>query len=71
LRTRSWEGGFFAIFSAGRRGRETSSPPQLGHFPASTSRAQDRQNVHSKEQMNASALPGGKSRSQHSQFGRS
>jgi hypothetical protein len=31
--------------------------------------AQSRQNVHSKEQIRASSEAGGKSRSQHSQFG--
>jgi hypothetical protein len=31
LKTRSTEAGNFANFSAGRRGRATSSPPQLGH----------------------------------------
>jgi hypothetical protein len=51
-------------------GRRTSSPPQLGQQPPSTSSAQPRQKVHSKEQIRASGESGGKSRSQHSQLGR-
>lgn len=69
LRTLFVEGGLAASFDAGRRGRATSSPPQLGHLPANTSVAHDAQKVHSKEQMYAPLDPGGKSRSQHSQFG--
>ena len=57
--------------SAGRSGRRTSSPPQFGQRPRSTPSAQSTQNVHSKEQMRAARLSGGRSRSQHSQFGRS
>lgn len=68
---RSVEGGYFASSSAARRGRAASSPPQLRHLPASTPFTQSRQYVHSKEQMNASGLSGGRSRLQHSQFGRS
>ena len=45
--------------------------PQLGHRPPSTPSAQSTQNVHSKEQMRAAGLSGGRSQSQHSQFGRS
>ena len=60
-----------ASFAAGRRGRATSSPPQFGHLPPSTPSLHERQNVHSKEQMNASPESGGRSRLQHSQFGRS
>jgi hypothetical protein len=71
LKIRSRDGGFFASFSAGRRGRCTSSPPQLGHLPPSTPSLHKRQNVHSNEQMNASVDSGGRSRLQHSQFGRS
>ena len=44
---------------------------QLGQMPRSRPRVQSAQNVHSKEQMRASALCGGRSRSQHSQPGRS
>src|ERR1700690_1679591 len=43
--------GNLASFSAGRTGRRTSSPPQLGQRPCSTVSAQCRQNVHSKEQI--------------------
>src|ERR1700752_4158914 len=71
LCTRPVEAGNFASLSAGRRGRGTSSPPQLGQRPWSTVSAQARQKVHSKEQMRASSEPGGRSRSQHSQPGRS
>jgi len=56
---------------AGRRGLGTSSPPQLGQWPDSTVAEQSRQNVHSNEQITASVESGGRSRSQHSQFGRS
>jgi hypothetical protein len=69
LKTRWREAGNFASFAAGRTGRRTSSPPQLGHRPLSTSSAQERQNVHSKEQIMASRESGGKSISQHSQPG--
>jgi hypothetical protein len=71
LYTRSVEAGYFASFAAGRRGRATSSPPQFGHLPRSTPSVHERQNVHSKEQMNASVDSGGRSRLQHSQLGRS
>jgi len=69
--TRRVEAGFFASFSAGRRGRATSSPPQFGHRPFNTFCAHSAQNVHSNEQIRACADSGGRSRSQHSQFGRS
>lgn len=55
----------------GRIGRATRLPPQLGQTPLSTVSVQAAQNVHSKEQIRASGLSGGRSRSQHSQFGRS
>jgi hypothetical protein len=71
LNTRFVEGGFFASFSAGRRGRATSSPPQLGQRPPSTPSAHFTQNVHSKEQILASVESAGRSMSQHSQPGRS
>src|SRR5580704_410140 len=71
LCTRVAEAGNRASFSAGRRGRGTSSPPQLGQRPWSTVSAQARQNVHSNEQIRASAESGARSRSQHSQPGRS
>jgi hypothetical protein len=59
----------FESFPAGRIGRLTSSPPQLGQTPCSVPSAHDRQNVHSNEQITASRESGGRSRSQHSQFG--
>lgn len=71
LNTRSIDAGNLASFSAGLRGRAVNSPPQFGHLPLSTVVAQSRQNVHSNEQMSASCESGGRSRSQHSQFGRS
>jgi hypothetical protein len=46
-------------------------PPQFGHLPFNVPAAHSEQNVHSKLQMKASSLVGGRSRSQHSQFGRS
>jgi hypothetical protein len=71
LNTRSAEAGYLASFSAGRRGRASSSPPQLGHRPWSRVSAQERQKVHSNEQIIASPDVGGRSRLQHSQLGRS
>ena len=68
---RSVEAGNFASLSAGRIGRRTSSPPQFGQRPFSTPSAQALQNVHSNEHIIASRDSGGRSRSQHSQFGRS
>jgi hypothetical protein len=65
------DGGFTASFDAGRRGLVTSSPPQFGHEPPKAVDAQVRQKVHSKEQIMASVDSGGRSRLQHSQFGRS
>jgi hypothetical protein len=62
------EAGLFASLLAGLRGRATSSPPQLGHIPFSLSSAQGTQNVHSNEQILASAA-GGRSVLQHSQLG--
>ena len=56
--TRSVEAGYFASFSAGRRGRLTSSPPQFGQRPPSTVVAHDRQKVHSNEQIIASVESG-------------
>lgn len=53
-----------------RRGRMRSSPLQVGHLPPSGPSAHDEQNVHSNEQIRASLDSGGRSLSQHSQFGR-
>ena len=69
LKTRSVAAGNFASLLHGRRGRVTSSPPQLGHCPARTPLAHDSQNVHSNEQMRASVESGARSQLQHSQFG--
>jgi len=56
---------------AGRTGRRTNSPPQFGHRPPNTPFTQSAQNVHSNVQIRASGESYGKSRSQHSQLGRS
>ena len=75
--TRLVEGGRLATDSpgrhsvAGRIGRGSKPPPQFGQTLNSTLSTQSAQNVHSKVQMRASVDAGGKSRSQHSQFGRS
>jgi len=55
--------------SLGRMGRETKFPPQFGQRPFSFVSTQSLQNVHSKEQIIASSDSGGRSLSQHSQFG--
>ena len=71
------EGGRFATQSpgrhsvAGRIGRGTKPPPQFGQTLKSTLSTQSAQNVHSYEQMRAVVDAGGRSLSQHSQFGRS
>jgi hypothetical protein len=41
--TRLVDAGLFTSFAAGRIGRRTSSPPQLGHVPESTFVAQSLQ----------------------------
>src|SRR4051812_39806317 len=71
LKTRSVDAGYFASIAAGRMGRLAKLPPQLGHFPLRTPSTQSLQNVHSNVQIIASGDSGGRSRSQHSQFGRS
>ena len=55
--------------AAGLTGRGAKPPPQLGQTLPSTSSAQRTQNVHSKLQIRASALAGGRSASQCSQLG--
>jgi hypothetical protein len=52
-------------------GRLTSSPPQFGQTPCRTFSAQSRHQVHSYVQISTSGDAGSRSRSQHSQFGRS
>ena len=47
------EGGLRSSLLAGRRGRYTKSPPQLGQISLSLSVAQVVQKVHSKEQIRA------------------
>jgi hypothetical protein len=61
----------FSSLAVGRLGRASSSPPQLGHLPAGRASAQVAQKVHSNEQIRARSDSGGRSRSQHSQLGRS
>jgi hypothetical protein len=55
----------------GRMGRGTNPPPQLGQTLCKMFTTQSAQNVHSKLQIRASVEDGGRSRSQHSQLGRS
>jgi len=69
LNTRAVDAGYFASIDAGRIGRATRLPPQFGQRPPSLLSTQSRQNVHSNEQIIASAAAGGKSLLQHSQFG--
>lgn len=70
LKIRSVAAGYCRSFSWGRIGLLTSSPPQFGHTPCKMWVAQSWQNVHSKEQIMASAECGSRSLLQHSQFGR-
>ena len=70
LHTRTDDGGYASSFDAGRRGRGSSSPPQVGDLPFRRRSAQVAQNVHSNEQIRASGDSGGRSASQHSQEGR-
>lgn len=63
------EGGLFFSAVIGLIGLFTKFPPQLGHRLFNTPSAQVIQNVHSNEQITASTDSGGKSLSQHSQFG--
>jgi hypothetical protein len=70
LNTRVVEAGDFASLPAGRRGRRTNSPPQLGQVPPKGPSAHATQKVHSNEQMRASRDSGGRSLLQHSQLGR-
>src|SRR3954462_13662531 len=68
---RSVNAGYFTSIAGGRIGRRTNSPPQFGQAPFSGPATQSLQNVHSNVQIIASRESGGRSRSQHSQFGRS
>ena len=64
------DAGYLAIScAAGRIGRTVKFPPQFGQTPPRRASAQSAQKVHSKEQMRASGLSAGRSRSQHSQLG--
>jgi hypothetical protein len=65
------DGGWALNSSGGRTGLRTNSPPQFGQTPSGRfALAQAVQKVHSIEQIIASSESGGRSRSQHSQFGR-
>jgi len=65
------DGGCFFNEDAGRIGLGEKLPPQFGHTPFNFLSTQSLQKVHSKVQIIASSESGGKSLSQHSQFGRS
>jgi hypothetical protein len=51
--TRSVDAGYLPSSAAGRIGRDSRLPPQLGQTPANTSSAQSLQNVHSNVQIMA------------------
>jgi len=70
LKTRTVDAGSFCNFAAGRMGRATRLPPQLGQMPCRRDPAQSRQKVHSYVQIMASEESGDRSRLQHSQLGR-
>ena len=69
LVTRFDEGGCLSSKCAGRIGRRVKLPPQFGQVLFNTVSAQLAQKVHSNVQMRASFAEGGRSLSQHSQFG--
>jgi hypothetical protein len=62
------EGGYLEKYLDDRVGRGCKSPPQFGQVLFRRVETQVAQNVHSNEQIIASLLVGGKSRSQHSQL---
>jgi hypothetical protein len=61
---RTVEGGYFSSLPAGRIGLGWKLPPQFGQIPASGPSTQPAQKVHSKVQIRASGLSGGRSRPQ-------
>lgn len=63
------DAGYFFSIACERIGRATRLPLQFGHWKFKTDVAQEKQNVHSKVQINASEDSGGKFLLQHSQFG--
>ncbi|WP_456151673.1 hypothetical protein, partial [Dasania phycosphaerae] len=69
FKTRSVDAGNSSSSPLGLIGRGEKLPPQLGHIFDKTFFAHGSQKVHSNEQMKASLELGGKSLSQHSQFG--
>ena len=69
LRMRVVDAGLFLSAVTGRIGRGTKLPEQLGQIWLSTFSAHSTQNVHSNVQITASVDSGGRSLSQHSQFG--
>ena len=70
LKTRTVDAGFLSKAPATRVGRLENDPPQFGQRPPSFDSTQVVQNVHSKEQIQASFESGGRSVLQHSQPGR-
>ncbi len=68
--TRTSDGGLFASLDDGRIGRGHQVTAAIRHTLRSLPCAQSRQNVHSNEQIIASAAFGGRSLLQHSQLGR-
>ena len=60
LNTRWVDAGLLKSLLAGRTGRGTKLPPQLGQTPPSLFSTQSRQNVHSKVQIMASVAAGGR-----------
>jgi hypothetical protein len=69
FKTRLVDAGLFFNALTGLMGRGTKLPPQFGHLLFRTPSTQLVQKVHSNVQMCASVDSGGKSLSQHSQFG--
>lgn len=70
MKTRTVDAGFLSKAPAMRVGRLENDPPQFGQRPPSFDSTQVVQNVHSKEQIQASFESGGRSVLQHSQPGR-
>jgi len=61
------DAGYFSRSRAGRIGLGANVPPQFGQTPWSGPLAHCAQNVHSNEQITASAASGARSLPQHSQ----
>jgi len=69
LKTITVDAGYFSNLLAGRMGRFSNPPPQFGQICCKTVSTQVVQKVHSKLQMCASLLSGGKALLQFSQVG--